>query len=86
MKKTYFYLFSLEHFKANIPNEKILKIYKSGQYPEGCPSIQKYSAKQFAELINNDMLDDQNYWVRAIDERRPCPLKGIISRIFRKKR
>ncbi|NDV80785.1 hypothetical protein [Bacteroides sp. 51] len=58
------FLYPLERFERNIPDETIISAYESPD--EIYPEVEKLTPDEFAERINDDMFNDQEYYVRFI--------------------
>ena len=61
MKNVYVYVYPIEDFERNIPDNELIKAYRDG-------SVKRYSLDEFAELINDEGFDEVNNWVRIIDD------------------
>jgi len=61
MKNVYVYVYPIEDFERNIPDNELIKAYCDG-------SVKRYSLDEFAELINDECFNEVNNWVRIIDD------------------
>lgn len=59
------FTYPLERFERNASNEEIITAWENTT-DESLP-VNKYTPDEFAELINDEMLNDRDYWVRFIE-------------------
>ena len=57
----YIYVFPVDNFDRNTDTETIIRLWIEGV-------AKRYTPEEFAELINDEMFDETNNWVRVIDE------------------
>jgi hypothetical protein len=56
----YIFILPIEKFERSTPKETILEAWENGD-------VERYSVKDFAERINDDIFQDMANWVCVID-------------------
>lgn len=64
-KELWAFLFPFKRFQRNTPDSKILADYEKQNTDE--PEVEKLTPDELAERINDDMLNDQEYYIRFIE-------------------
>ena len=64
-KELWAFLFPFKRFQRNTPDSKILADYEKQNTDE--PEVEKITPDKLAERINDDMFNDQEYYIRFIE-------------------
>ncbi len=65
MQQTNYQNYKSKWFQRNTPDSKILADYKKQNTDE--PEVEKLTPDELAERINDDMFNDQEYYIRFIE-------------------
>ena len=57
----YIYIYPVDNYDRNTDTEIIIRLWQEDK-------AQRYTPEEFAALINDEMFDEANNWVRVIDE------------------
>jgi len=61
--KTYIYIYSVDDYDRNVPDDVIIMEYK--EHPRG-GSVYRFTPELFCEYINDEHFSDIDWWARAI--------------------
>lgn len=64
-KELWAFLYPLDRFQRDAPDSKILVDYENLDSDE--PEVEKLTPHKFAERINDEMFNDQEYYIRFIE-------------------
>ena len=71
MKEKFIYAYPLDRLPRNSKDEDILKDFKRNDLGRDELPVRKYTVEEFCALINEEMFNEQEYYVRAIEEDKP---------------
>lgn len=68
MKMTYIYAYPLDRLPRDSKDEDILNDYHRENLESNELPVRRYTVSEFCALVNDDMFNDQEYYVRPIEE------------------
>ncbi len=64
-KELWIFSYPIDRFERNASDEEIIKDYENNQNADSL--VVKMTPQEFTALINDEMFNDMNNWVRAIE-------------------
>ena len=68
MKKTYIYAYPFDRLPRDSKDQDIINDYNRMNLKKDELPVRKYTVEEFCALVNDDMFNDQEYFVRAVEE------------------
>ena len=58
------YVYPVEGFDRTITDDSLIKVYLNRE------NVERYTLEEFAEALNDDVVNSDTHWVRALDDRK----------------